>query len=285
MVRRVLQFIAVVIMATIPLALAVTPARADDISDFLGQVNALRADHGLPALTTSATLTSDAQAWTRQMASSGVFEDDPNLAAQVGGGWSRLGENTAEGTSFDLLFNALVNSPPHLANMLGSYTLTGVGEVVTTGGVWLTEIFEAPSGVKSIPTPVTTVPTISRPPSTTKAATPAKSAVRVATSPPRAAATTTAPASATTVVPTTIAAPSTTTSTPPPSPSIPVAVGAAGGQPRTSTITPSPVGAVVLSGHETPGVALRDWVLWISVAAIAMIAGAGWLAGRVLRRH
>jgi hypothetical protein len=282
MVRRVLQFIAVVILATIPLALAVTPARADDISDFLGQVNALRADHGLPALTTSVTLTSDAQAWSQQMASSGVFEDDPNLAAQVGGGWSRLGENTAEGTSFDLLFSALVNSPPHLANMLGSYTLTGVGEVVTTDGTWLTEIFEAPSGVKSIPNPVTTVPSTPRAPSTL--ATPARSAVRVATSAPRAAttATTTAPAPAATVVPTTIAAPTTTS---PPSTSIPVSVRGAAGRASTSTVTRAPAAAVVLSGHDTPGVVVPDWALWISVAAIAMIAGGGWLAGRVQRRR
>jgi hypothetical protein len=285
MVRRVLQFVAVVIMATIPFVFAVTPARADDISGFLGQVNALRAAHGLAALTTSATLTSDAQAWSQQMASSGVFEDDPNLTAQVGGGWSRLGENTAEGTYFSLLFNALENSPPHLANMLGTYTLTGVGEVVTTDGTWLTEIFETPSGVKSIPTPVITVPTTSRPPSTTKAATPTKSAVRVATSPPRVATTATTTAPATTVVPTTIAAPTTSTSVPPPSPSIPASVRGASGLAPTSTITPVPVGAVVLSGHETPVVVLRGWALGLAVAAIAMIVGAGWFAGRVLRRR
>jgi hypothetical protein len=282
MVRRVLQFIAVVIMATIPFAFAVTPARADDISNFLGQVNALRAVHGLAALTTSVGLTNDAQQWTQQMASSGVFEDDPNLAAQVGGGWSRLGENTAEGTDFGLLFNALVNSPPHLANMLGAYSLTGVGEVVTPEGTWLTEIFEAPSGVKSIPTPVVTVPTTSRPPATTRAPTPAKSAARVATR-PTGAATTATTAPATTVVPTTVAAPTTTSTSAPASPaSVPVSV--RGAAAPTSTISPAPI-AAVLSGHETPGVALRDWALWVSVAAIAMIVGGGWLAGRVLRRR
>ncbi len=295
MVRRVLQFIAVVILATIPLALAVTPARADDISDFLGQVNALRADHGLPALTTSVTLTSDAQAWSQQMASSGVFEDDPNLAAQVGGGWSRLGENTAYGTYFDSLFNALVHSPPHLANMLGSYSLTGIGAgVVTTGWDVADRDLRDPQRRQVDSDPGDHGP--DHPPGRR---------LRPKRPPPP-------------------AVPSGSRPAPPrcghdgddhgpgaghdrrpdhrrrprPRRRPPRAVSAVdhrfrhlvrgavgrGRRPRRSPLR-APAAAVVLSGHDTPGVVVPDWALWISVAAIAMIAGGGWLAGRVQRRR
>jgi hypothetical protein len=87
------------------------------------------------------------------MAGAGALSHNPSLASQVAGGWTKLGENVGEGGGITAIFNALVNSPPHLANMLDpSYNLTGIGVAVGNGGsLWITEDFEGRPGVSSPP--------------------------------------------------------------------------------------------------------------------------------------
>jgi len=278
MVRRVVQLIVALLMAAIPCMLVAAPARADDLSDFLGQVNALRLLHGLSPLTTDPTLTSLAQTWSEHMASTGVLLDDPNLASEVSGGWAQLGENTAYGSSFDLLFNALLNSAPHLANMLGPYSLTGVAEVVTSGGLtWLTEVFEEPRA--STPTPVAAAPPVARAP-----------VVRVvAPAPSPVASTVPAPRPVITAPPTTAAPATTSTTVVAPPASAPTTATAAGAAPPATAAQTASAGAtpadVALSAHDTPESPVSYWVLALSMVAIISIAGAGGLVVGVRKRH
>ena len=272
MARRVFHLIAAVMLGAISFALAIPAAHADDLGNFLGQVNALRAAHGLAPLTVDPTLDNDAQAWTEHIASTGVLEDDPQLAAQVGGGWTRLGENTAYGSAYDLLFNALVNSPPHLANMLGTYTLTGVGEVVTSQFTWVTEIFEEPSSAA----PLAPVAPVVQPVSSAKVVAPVHHTVATTPAPPRT--TTTAPAPTTTTV-----APTTTSTTSPPPPTVPTTNRSAAAP--TTAPTHAARADLALTAHEAPGGSLRDLILGCSMAMMLTIAGVGWLIARSLHRR
>ena len=283
MFRRVFQLLIAVMIAAISFASAITPARADDLGGFLLQVNALRALHGLGGLTVSPTLNSDAQSWTAHMASTGVLLDDPALASQVGGGWSLLGENTAYGSTFSLLFNALVNSAPHLANMLGNYTLTGFGEMTSGNLTWMTEIFEQPrSG--STPAPVVTTPA-ARPAAAPAAI--AKVVVPVHRAVPTTSAADPAPAPVTTITPattsTTVAPPTTSTNAAPP-PSVPSTVR----QPAAAsapTVAATRVTPIALSAHEAPSNSFTTLLLAISLVMLFTVAGTGWLVARALRKR
>lgn len=266
MLRKVLQLVTSFFVVAISFAFAFTgTARADDLSNFLAQVNALRADHGLAALAVDPTLTANAQAWSNHLASTGVLMDDPNLASQGSGRWSALGENTAYGSSFGLLFNALVQSPPHLENMLGNYTMTGVAETVTSQFVWLTEIFEQPAASAPVVTaPPTTVAPIRNSAASAQVSTPQPVAT-VATVPPTVPAPvvttpTTQPPPPTTVAPTTtttVTPPTSTTVTPPP----PTTVG---------SLVPVPV---ALASRDRSGSSTNALVLIGALVGIAAITG------------
>jgi len=276
MLRKLLQVVTSFFVVAITLSFAFTaPARADDLSNFLAQVNALRADHGLAALSIDPTLTANAQAWSNHLASTGVLMDDPNLASQASGSWHALGENTAYGSSFGLLFNALVQSPPHLANMIGNYTLTGVAETVTPQFVWLTEIFELPSASAPVPAPApapapTTVAPIHNsasqapvpaPPPATVATVPRTVPAPVVTTP-----TTQPPAPTTTVAPTTTTTPAPTTTTVTPA----AATTFAGA-------TPVPV---ALASRDRSGSTSNALVLVAALVGIAAITGSCWVVAR-----
>lgn len=295
MVARVCQVLTAFIIAAFAFSFAAIPARADEVGGFLAQVNALRAVHGLGALSISATLSADAQQWSNEMASTGVTGDDPSLASQVGGGWSRLGENTAWGTSFGILFQALVNSPPHLANMLGDYSLTGVAVAVGANGwSYVTEIFELPSSAPVTPPPPRTTPpptaapviqhpavtpapvyhpvtavTTPRPALSAALATGAPAAaVPAAAAPVTAAPATTAP----TAAPTT---PSTTATT--------VVITASGHTslaPRAAALGSD---NVTLSAKDASANSSSTWILVIALSAVAAIAGSGWFVTRRLQ--
>ena len=284
MFRRVFQLLIAVMIAAISFASAITPARADDLGGFLLQVNALRALHGLGGLTVSPTLNSDAQSWTAHMASTGVLLDDPALASQVGGGWSLLGENTAYGSTFSLLFNALVNSAPHLANMLGNYTLTGFGEMTSGNLTWMTEIFEQPRSGSTTPAPVVTTPA-ARPAAAPAAI--AKVVVPVHRAVPTTSAADPAPAPVTTITPattsTTVAPPTTSTNAAPP-PSVPSTVR----QPAAAsapTVAATRVTPIALSAHEAPSNSFTTLLLAISLVMLFTVAGTGWLVARALRKR
>ena len=124
------------------------------------KVNAYRADAGLPALVASRTLDGEAQSWSTHMAGERDFNHDPSMSARLRAGvdgaqLSGVGENIAYAIRgdaatgktpeqiADLLFAQWKDSPAHNRNMLGAYTVTGVGVSYEGGRVYATQKFAA----------------------------------------------------------------------------------------------------------------------------------------------
>ncbi|HEX3424936.1 MAG TPA: CAP domain-containing protein [Acidimicrobiales bacterium] len=167
--RRLIQLFAAVLMVAAGLMTFGIPARADNISVLLADVNALRLLHGLSPLNTDPTLTNYAQNWSNQMAATQQLAHDPNLNAELGGAYSNFGQNVAFASTITIIFNNLVNSAPHLAIMLTDFNEIGIGVAFGGGLLWVTEDF----GLKGT-TPQTTAaapPTTSAPVPTSRATT------------------------------------------------------------------------------------------------------------------
>ena len=124
------------------------------------KVNAYRADAGLPALVASRTLDGEAQSWSTHMAGARDFNHDPSMSARLRAGvdgaqLSGVGENIAYAIRGDAatgktpeqiadsLFAQWKDSPAHNRNMLGAYTVTGVGVSYEGGRVYATQKFAA----------------------------------------------------------------------------------------------------------------------------------------------
>ena len=124
------------------------------------KVNAYRADAGLPALVASRTLDGEAQSWSVHMAGARDFNHDPSMSARLRAGvdgaqLSGVGENIAYAIRGDAatgktpeqiadsLFAQWKDSPAHNRNMLGAYTVTGVGVSYEGGRVYATQKFAA----------------------------------------------------------------------------------------------------------------------------------------------
>lgn len=141
--RTLSRIIAVLVTFTFPVLVMAAPAHADEPSTFLASVNGLRASVGAPALVVNSGLASVAQQWADNMASTGVLAHNPDLSTEVPTGWTAIGENIGDGYSLTAVYNALVASPPHYANMVDTaFNDTGIG--VTTDGrgqVWVVEDF------------------------------------------------------------------------------------------------------------------------------------------------
>ena len=124
------------------------------------KVNAYRADAGLPALVANRTLDGEAQSWSAHMAGARDFNHDPSMSARLRAGvdgaqLSGVGENIAYAIRGDAatgktpeqiadsLFAQWKDSPAHNRNMLGAYTVTGVGVSYEGGRVYATQKFAA----------------------------------------------------------------------------------------------------------------------------------------------
>ena len=124
------------------------------------KVNAYRADAGLPALVASRTLDGEAQSWSAHMAAERDFNHDSSMSARLRAGvdgaqLSGVGENIAYAIRGDAatgktpeqiadsLFAQWKDSPAHNRNMLGAYTVTGVGVSYEGGRVYATQKFAA----------------------------------------------------------------------------------------------------------------------------------------------
>ncbi|HKX74363.1 MAG TPA: CAP domain-containing protein [Acidimicrobiia bacterium] len=107
------------------------------------RINNLRASEGRDALAVSSSLKSYARDWSEEMATSGEFRHSDIGAYITTTNWSTIGENIGRGGSVSAIFNALVDSSPHLANMLNpDFTHIGVGVYVDAEGVlWTTHVF------------------------------------------------------------------------------------------------------------------------------------------------
>ncbi|MDQ6910957.1 MAG: CAP domain-containing protein [Actinomycetota bacterium] len=142
----------VLLVAILALPLgALAPATAHasagtDESRFFSLVNQLRSSVGAPALSLDTGMSNVARGWAQQMAANGGISHNPNRSTQITG-WSVLGENVGMASTVDILNQALVNSPPHYANLTsGEFTLVGIGVAYGPNMVYVAQEFMTPSG-------------------------------------------------------------------------------------------------------------------------------------------
>lgn len=154
-------------------------------AQFVSRINSLRASKGLAQLQLSGALLSVARGWTEQMVAAGQISHNPNLGSQVGGSWSKLGENVGVGYDVDGLMQAFINSPLHYANLVDpAWTHVAVGVTIAGDGrIYTTHNFMALNGASAPPAPAPSAPS-PRPPTPARAAPPAPVATPTTTPPP-----------------------------------------------------------------------------------------------------
>ena len=110
-------------------------------SEFLSSINGLRSSKGLAGLASNGELNNYARWWAKQMADTGNFAHS-NIASLLNP-WTVVGENIGYGPSVSAVFNALVASPGHYANMVDTrFTSVGVGAYVDSAGrIWTVHVF------------------------------------------------------------------------------------------------------------------------------------------------
>jgi uncharacterized protein YkwD len=153
---------------------AVAPAADPGLeSQFVSRINRLRASKGLSQLQVSGELVGVARRWTDRMVAAGQISHNPNLGSEVGGSWTKLGENVGVGYDVDGLMQAFINSPAHYQNLVDAeWTHVGVGVTrEASGRMFTTHNFMALGGQAPPPPPPPSSPpaTRSSPPTPTTA--------------------------------------------------------------------------------------------------------------------
>jgi hypothetical protein len=152
-------------------AVAAAPAFADPGSEeaqFLALTNQLRVSHGLNPLASYGGLVSIARYWSGNMAAAGAISHNMNLPNQVGGPWTKLGENVGTGWTVQSIQDAFVASPHHYENLVDPvFNYVGIGVVDSGGKIYVTVDFmqlnntsaaAAPAPVQRVQRPRTTTP-------------------------------------------------------------------------------------------------------------------------------
>lgn len=144
-------------------------------SQFVGRVNSLRASKGLNQLAVAGDLHSVARAWTDRMVGAGAISHNGALGSQVGGGWTKLGENVGVGYDVGGLMQAFINSPDHYRNLVDpAWTQIGVGvSVAPDGRIFTTHNFAARGAAAPAPPPPATTTPAPPPPTTAPVPAPA----------------------------------------------------------------------------------------------------------------
>ena len=106
----------------------------------MSRVNDLRAGEGLPALIVDSGFKSYARDWAKVMGDTDRL--DHSEFTVLFDPWTYLGENVGYGPSVSSIFNALVASSGHYANMVDpGYTHIGKGVWITDEGkMWTTPV-------------------------------------------------------------------------------------------------------------------------------------------------
>jgi hypothetical protein len=165
---------------------------ADPVSaenDFIARINQLRASRGLGSLSVDPELTDQARRWASTMAGQGHIFHSGDLSVGITADWQKLGENVGVGGDTATLFQAFVDSPTHLANLVDPvYTRVGVGVVLSGNRMFTAHRF---MGLAPPPPPPTTAPPTTAPPATVAPTTAPPTTVAPTTVPPAAVTTTT----------------------------------------------------------------------------------------------
>lgn len=124
-----------------------SPVHAQGPGEWLRMVNDLRSSRGLAPLQLDANLSALAQRWSEKMAADGAISHDPNLAGGVTANWTKLGENVGTGTDRQGIWQAFLNSPPHLANLVDpQFTHIGIGTTFVGDREFVVHRFMAVAG-------------------------------------------------------------------------------------------------------------------------------------------
>jgi hypothetical protein len=125
----------VVLGAVAPMfATAASAAPADTIYSL---VNQARAAAGLRGFLHNQSMDAVAEAWANQMGADAALSHNPQFSTQIPAGWTRAGENVAEGyPTPQAMFDGWMKSPGHRANILGDYTDIGIAFVSLNGKTW-----------------------------------------------------------------------------------------------------------------------------------------------------
>ena len=220
------------------LAASAFPARAqvpDVEAAFVARIAAERAAAGRSPLSVADDLVAVARRHSATMAAENRLYHNPALGTQVVN-WLKVGENVGTGGTVDNIHAALMASPTHRDEILGSsFTQVGVGVATANGALWVTQVFRLPEVAAAAPAPrpapapvPAPAPATVAPPTTAAPAVPATTVRATAVAQAGLAARTTASRSATraaaTTVPPSTAPPTTVppTTTPPTSPPVTV---------------------------------------------------------------
>lgn len=138
------RWAAILTLVVLIAALWLPPAAASVTTDVLGYINGSRAGRGLEAMSGNSSMDAVAQSWAEHLAEVGSLSHNPDYPDQIPQSWTAVAENIAYTTSPSAsgMHTQLMNSAPHRANILGSFTHVGVGFATGSNGVsWLVEVF------------------------------------------------------------------------------------------------------------------------------------------------
>ena len=110
-------------------------------TQLLTLTNRARANAGVRGVSQNLALTIKAQGWAEHMARTGHLSHS-NLASGVPYRYRLLGENVGYGSTVTGVFNNLMRSPGHRANILNSrFNYIGLGVAYGHGHVWVVQVF------------------------------------------------------------------------------------------------------------------------------------------------
>jgi hypothetical protein len=131
---------AVLVLAGI--AVPVAPASAAEADTLHSLLNQERWANGQPGLLRNAAMDQVAADWAAEMARTGTMSHNPNYSAQIPAGWTRAGENVAQGyPDASSMHAGWMGSPGHRDNILGDYTDVGIAFISQGGTTWGVQVF------------------------------------------------------------------------------------------------------------------------------------------------
>lgn len=176
--RRALAALAAALALVLGLLVALVapaqPARADEAGTLHALLNQARAGQGLGSLGRMSALDQAALDWARAMAASGTLAHNPAGPAVLPAGWSRWGENVAQGyPTAQAMHDGWWNSAGHRGNILGDFTHVGLAFLSAGGTTWGVQVFAKYGASGAAPAPAPAAPAPAAPaPAPEAAATP-----------------------------------------------------------------------------------------------------------------
>lgn len=157
--RTTLRAVAAIAVTTVLLSFATTTsAHAADPaaeSQFVADLNQVRAQAGVGPLTVDGELTNIARAWADRMASVGTISHNPNLGGQISAPWTKIGENVGTGADVEVVMQAFIASSGHYRNIVdGDFDYVGVGvSYGADGRLYTAHVFMDLDGGAAAPAP------------------------------------------------------------------------------------------------------------------------------------